>query len=80
MEDVAYAILYPVKAKQTAKTEAWTWYRDSSCVTLDDSPQTNRAVLLHGSDLFSVKAYDDRWLKDTDLPLNVKRALWSAKT
>ena len=55
-DDVAFAILYPIKADQDAKTEAWTWYHNSSCAKLD-SAESNRIV--HGQDIFSLESYDD---------------------
>lgn len=77
-EDVAYAILDPVKAVDTARTEGWLWYRDSSCVIMGDSIQpVNR--ILHGHDLFSLESYDDRWMTGANLTQQVKHALWSAK-
>src|ERR1700729_2472592 len=32
--DVSYAILYPLKADQKMKTDAWKWYQDSSCAVM----------------------------------------------
>ena len=77
LEDVAYAILYPIKADWAAKTEAWEWYRRSQCVAVGTHVPVNS--VLHDLDLFSFESYDDRWLKGTNLPREAKQALWSAK-
>jgi hypothetical protein len=76
LDDVSDAILYPVKANPEAKTEAWTWYRDSSCVT---SVGSSEIFILNGITAFSLDRYSHEWLEKTALPENVKRALWSAK-
>lgn len=79
--DVSYAILYPLKADQKMKTDAWKWYQDSGCAVMGSpglsSPQQNRIV--HERDLFSFDSYDPRWMSTISLPLEAKRALWSAK-
>jgi hypothetical protein len=77
-EDVAIAILDPVKVDEKAKTDAWLWYRDSKCVIAGD-PQQAVNRILHERDLFSFESYDPRWLKGISLGEEVKRALWNAR-
>jgi hypothetical protein len=77
-EDVAYAILHPVKANDTARTEGWLWYRDSFCAIVGDSARSVNRII-HDHDLFSLDSYDAKWLTGTNLPQEVKHALWSAK-
>ena len=77
-EDVSYAVLYPIKADEKAKTDAWVWYRASKCVIVGD-PQQSANYVLHERDLFSFESYDPRWLKGISLGEEVKRALWSAR-
>ncbi len=78
-EDVSYAILYPVKADSTAKTDAWFWYRDSNCGVLGNDPLPSASRIIHKNNLFDLQSYDDRWMKEVKLPERVKQALWSAK-
>lgn len=77
-EDVAYAILYPLKTNATVRTDAWVWYRDSWCGVIG-APAQFPDRIGHEHDLFSLESYDARWMKDISLAQEVKRALWSAK-
>jgi hypothetical protein len=78
VEDVAYTILNPVEANDAARTDGWVWYRDSFCGVLG-APRQPANRIIHGHELFDFESYDDRWLAGTNLPLEVKHALWSAK-
>jgi len=77
-DDVAEDILYPVKAEDNVKTDAWKWYRDSGCVS-DNPPPAAMTGVLHNPDLFILGSYDPKWMSSIALPPEVKRALWSAK-
>jgi hypothetical protein len=77
-ESVSEAILYPLKIADKVKTDAWVWYRDSSCVIVGD-PATSPTHVLHKNDLFRFDSFDARWMRDIALPQEVKRGLWNAK-
>lgn len=84
-DNVSEAILYPIKADDKVKTDAWAWYRDSSCIVLGDPTLSPTHVthknqsLLGRYDLFSFDSYDPKWMSDIALPQEVKRGLWNAK-
>jgi hypothetical protein len=75
--DVSEAILYPLNEDQNAKTDAWVWYRDSSCASVG-GPASPPTHVLHKGDVFSINSYDPRWMSGIALPLKVKRTLWNA--
>lgn len=77
-DDVAFAILYPIKADAALKTDAWTWFRNSECA-IGGNPSSPADSIAHDSDLFNLESYDARWMKDISLPQEVRRALWAAK-
>lgn len=77
LTDVSLAILYPINVDENVKTGAWTWYRNSTCAWVGGGLGFD--VILHGSDIFKFDSFDDRWMSDLVLPLEVKKALWNAR-
>lgn len=80
-DDVSEAILYPTNADNNEKTKAWKWYHASVCVTISSLTEHDKYIprIAHGTELFNFDSYDNRWMKDLQLPNLVKRSLWSAK-